>query len=386
MKILLITSIVLLLLFVAASADVGDPDTTGIVDTLDLVVTVDWDNNIVIAEVYCFTDDTIKGSSIGFNWGNSTASLTMDSAKTSSLLDPVTLKWLYEDDNIATTNINERFLLGMVDFGPGVPPDASGRRLWASYYFTMLWGADDWVRFDTLTWDGGSTNIWTIPEDITYSIYFASATSEIFSDMSIDSHFLNFNGVENCSNPPKQFFTINSNNNPLPFTLSYSASWLTLSPTDSNTPAFVDCYINHTDLTVGTYVDTVVIDCEGAWNSPQYVEVNFELYPDIDEDCISDEDDNCINVYNPGQGDTDGDGIGNACCCVIRGDVVTPNDGLILIDDLVYLVDFLFRGGDSPGCPSTADCAIPLNGTVLVDDILYLVDYLFKDGPAPPEC
>jgi len=62
-------------------------------------------------------------------------------------------------------------------------------------------------------------------------------------------------------------------------------------------------------------------------------------------------------------GDADGDGVGP------------------LVDDLVYLVDYIFKGGPAPDPLYLSD----VNGIpgILVDDLVYLVDYIFKGGPEP---
>ena len=73
-------------------------------------------------------------------------------------------------------------------------------------------------------------------------------------------------------------------------------------------------------------------------------------------------------------------------CCNLRGDVAIPKDGSVLANDIVWLVDFLFRGGTAPECWDEGDCAIPLDGNIIVNDIVWLVNYLFKGGTAPPEC
>ena len=164
--ILLLSLMVMLLVGGTTFAGVGDPDPTGIEDTLDLVVTIDWGNNTVEAEAYCFTDDLVSGSTVGFSWGNSTATLVMDSAVPTALMTTGygalgTFIFLYEGNSIATTNANERFSLGGFTFGSGIPGEAN-RRLWATYYFTMTWTTDDCVIFDTLTYDGGSTNLYTV--------------------------------------------------------------------------------------------------------------------------------------------------------------------------------------------------------------------------------
>jgi len=162
---LLITILVMLMVGSTAFAGESDPDTVGVVDTLDLVVSVDWGANTVTAELYCYTDYEITGNTIGFTWANSTAELTMTSASTAPLLDPITLKFLYEDNLIATTNANKRFLLGTTAFTGGVPGDDSGRRLWATYNFDMTWSSTDCVRFDTLKFSGSSQNLFTTTVD-----------------------------------------------------------------------------------------------------------------------------------------------------------------------------------------------------------------------------
>jgi len=73
-------------------------------------------------------------------------------------------------------------------------------------------------------------------------------------------------------------------------------------------------------------------------------------------------------------------------CCALRGDVAEPKDGIVLVNDLVCLVDYLFKGGAAPACLDEGDCAVPLDDLILVNDLVWLVDYLFKGGQAPPDC
>jgi len=70
---------------------------------------------------------------------------------------------------------------------------------------------------------------------------------------------------------------------------------------------------------------------------------------------------NCENYYICG--DADNDGIG-------------PN-----VADLVFLVDYIFKGGDTPIYLEACD----VDGApgILVSDLVFLVDYLFKGGPDP---
>ena len=103
---------------------------------------------------------------------------------------------------------------------------------------------------------------------------------------------------------------------------------------------------------------------------------------DSDDDSIDDIFDNCPDTYNPDQADTDGDGVGDACCCIDRGNA--DGDDGINVADLIYLVDFLFFGGSTPPCPEEGD--VDADVGINVADLTYLVDFLFFDGPAPPAC
>lgn len=76
----------------------------------------------------------------------------------------------------------------------------------------------------------------------------------------------------------------------------------------------------------------------------------------------------------------------NVFCCEVVGDVAIPEDGTILVNDIVFLVNYLFKGGSAPTCLDEGDCAVPKDGSILVNDIVWLVNYLFKGGTAPADC
>jgi len=58
-------------------------------------------------------------------------------------------------------------------------------------------------------------------------------------------------------------------------------------------------------------------------------------------------------------------------------------DGKLSVSDVVYLINYLFKGGPAP-IPweaGEANC----DGKISVSDVVYLINYLFKGGP-PPIC
>jgi hypothetical protein len=66
---------------------------------------------------------------------------------------------------------------------------------------------------------------------------------------------------------------------------------------------------------------------------------------------------------------------------VNRGDA--NGDGVIELGDIVYLINFVYKGGDPP-CPmetGDANC----DGIVELGDIVYLINYVYRSGP-PPAC
>ena len=108
---------------------------------------------------------------------------------------------------------------------------------------------------------------------------------------------------------------------------------------------------------------------------------------DSDVDAIGDICDHCPETANTDQIDTDNDGSGDACdaiCCALRGDVDHNGTGPD-IADVVYLVNYMFSGGQPPLCSDEADIDGNMTGPDIAD-LVYLVNFMFNGGPPPVPC
>jgi len=76
----------------------------------------------------------------------------------------------------------------------------------------------------------------------------------------------------------------------------------------------------------------------------------------------------------------------SGCCINDRGNVDGDPGDRINIEDLVYLVRFMFQGGDDPVCWEEAD----IDGMGLpvpdISDLVFLVAFMFQQGAPPPSC
>jgi hypothetical protein len=57
-------------------------------------------------------------------------------------------------------------------------------------------------------------------------------------------------------------------------------------------------------------------------------------------------------------------------------------DGAVNVGDIVYLLNYLYRGGNPPTPLEVGD--VNSDGVINVGDVVYLINYLYRQGPAPP--
>ncbi|MFZ5980137.1 MAG: SBBP repeat-containing protein [Candidatus Zixiibacteriota bacterium] len=107
---------------------------------------------------------------------------------------------------------------------------------------------------------------------------------------------------------------------------------------------------------------------------------------DADGDGVYDEIDNCSETYNPDQADANGDGVGDACCCIgDRGNVNCSAVEQPDISDITRLIDYLYLSHASLCCPDEAD-ANGSGGEPDISDITALIDHLYISHRILPAC
>jgi hypothetical protein len=84
-----------------------------------------------------------------------------------------------------------------------------------------------------------------------------------------------------------------------------------------------------------------------------------------------------IVTYNP---------LSASCCVGFRGNVTGDAEDVIDIQDIVFLVTYMFKHGPAPPCLDEANVDGSAGGVIDITDLVYLAQYSFRAGPQPPPC
>jgi len=135
-----------------------------------------------------------------------------------------------------------------------------------------------------------------------------------------------------------------------------------------------------TDITACNYNQSANTDDGSCEFAEQYYDCNGNCINDQDDDIICDEFDNCIDIFNPVQDDSDNDGVGDECACeqmIIVGENVVES-GTVESYDLANQINNNYSWSVINGeiiWDSATDSSIsilwdePGSGTVLITQI-----------------
>ena len=248
---------------------------------------------------------------------------------------------------------------------------------------------------------------------------------------------------------PSRSFVVNNlgGDNPMPITLTYESDYFTVWPDTGTASAAFTISANYIELPVGTYLDTIMVSAPNAENSPQYIEILYNVLAGVETPEIVLPNDRYVlptqensgptppaamTIYNKYGGCMEWELVdsipwiypevlsGTAPSSLsfnlnsagfpfgeyedtllvtaasasnspqkvsvrmrvwrFHGDV--DYDGIIMIADLVYMVEYMFFQGPRPE-PQLWVGDLTCDLLITIEDLVYMVDYMFNGGPIP---
>ena len=74
------------------------------------------------------------------------------------------------------------------------------------------------------------------------------------------------------------------------------------------------------------------------------------------------------------------------CCIGDRGNANMDENDEVDIEDLIYMVEYMFLDGPGFACIDEANVEGSLDNMVDIEDLIYMVEYMFLQGPPPLSC
>ncbi|TLY16885.1 MAG: hypothetical protein E6K69_03110 [Nitrospirae bacterium] len=124
----------------------------------------------------------------------------------------------------------------------------------------------------TVTATGATNTPQTLPVTLTVT------AAPVPPTIGLSPTSLSFTGVQGGTNPANQTLNLtNTGGSTLNWSVSDTATWLTLSPTSGTAPGSATASVNLTGLTAGTYNATITVTATGATNTPQTVPLTLTV-------------------------------------------------------------------------------------------------------------
>lgn len=272
-------TIILPILFsaVAYGDDPGIPDTVRV----DSVQVDPLPSSTVTfgVQVTLYNDEQINAASLGLYAISDV--LTVDSVSLTGGTAENCLDQSLVDNTIGLGVIGFVYMPGI----PGVEPVIPGDSLLATIWYTLAAGAED----QTIPIDSGffppagefilstSGGLSLTPQFKAGKIVIGEGTPPQ-PTIGFNPASFTFNGIIGEPDPPTQALNIiNVGDGTLIWSVSWSSSWLNVFPTSGMAPANPGIQVDIAGLAAGTYYDTIIITCDNATNSPQYVPVTLNV-------------------------------------------------------------------------------------------------------------
>ena len=133
-----------------------------------------------------------------------------------------------------------------------------------------------------LEWDGQYLWVSDIITDQIYQLRLTGNPPDTIPIISVSPSYFNFTAEIGGQNPSDQILSIkNAGVGELNWTAVENAGWLTLSSNSGTAPSDVTLSADITGLEVGAYSTSIIIESQGAWNSPKAIPVTLRVKSNV---------------------------------------------------------------------------------------------------------
>src|SRR3990170_1578908 len=133
-----------------------------------------------------------------------------------------------------------------------------------------------------LEWDGQYLWVSDIVTDHIYKLHLTGTPPDTVPIISASPGYFDFTAEIGGPNPQSQVLLItNAGVGDLNWTAVENAGWLTMSTTSGTAPSQVTLSVDITGLQVGVYSTSIIIESQGAWNSPKAIPVILKVKSNV---------------------------------------------------------------------------------------------------------